>query len=119
VAAWTRERAVGRVLQAAAGWEPAVDPRLDWGDEAMLRMTLVDQADGVEVTRHELAEPWSSPEAAVGAMERALPPVARALAAFPGADANALRAHAARLVAEEGEGMVTGAYLLGIARRRG
>jgi hypothetical protein len=101
------------------GWDPAVDPRLDWGDDAMLRMTLVDHADGVEVTRHELAEPWSSPEAAVRAMERALPPVARGLAAFPGADANALRAHAARLVAEEGEGTVTGAYLLGVARRRG
>jgi SAM-dependent methyltransferase len=118
LAAWTRERAVGRLLEAATGWEPAVQPRLDWGDEAVMQMALLDHADEIEITRHELNEPWSSPEAAVEAAERALPPVAAALSAFPGADANGLRAHAARLVAEEGQGELTGAWLLAVARRR-
>lgn len=121
LAAWTRERAVGRLLQAATGWEPAVQARLDWGDEPVMRMALLDHADpdSIEITQHDLAEPWSSPEAAVEAAERALPPVATALSAYPGADANGLRAHAARLVAEEAEYDLTGAYLLAVARRRG
>jgi SAM-dependent methyltransferase len=118
--AWTRERAVGRLLQAATGWEPSVQPRLDWGDEPVMRMALLDHADGesIDITQHELAEPWSSPAAAAEAAERALPPVATALSAYPGADANGLRAHAARLVAEEAEREMTGAYLLAVARRR-
>jgi SAM-dependent methyltransferase len=121
VSAWTRERAVGRLLEAAAGWEPAVQPRLDWGDEAVLRLALLDHADpdSIVIERHELAEPWSAPDAAVEAAERALPPVAQALAAYPGADANGLRAHAARLVAEESEDTLTGVWLQAVARRRG
>ena len=120
IVAWTRERAVGRLLQAASGWEPAVQPRLDWGDEAVMRMALLDHADpdSIDMTRHELAEPWSSPKAAAEAAERALPPVAAALSAHPGADANGLRAHAVRLIAEESERELTGAYLLAVARRR-
>jgi hypothetical protein len=82
-------------------------------------MAMRDHAEEVEVTRHELAEPWSSASAAAEAAERALPPVAAALRAYPGADANALRAHAARLVAEEGERELTGAWLQAVARRRG
>ena len=56
--------------------EPAVEPRLDWGDEAVLRLALLDDADpdSIVIKRHELAEPWSSPEAAAEAAERALPP---------------------------------------------
>lgn len=121
VSAWTRERAVGRLLEAAAGWEPAVQPRLDWGDEPVLRMALLDhaEADSIEIERHQLAEPWSAPAAAVQAAERALPPVAAALSAYPGADANGLRAHAERLVAEESEDALTGAWLQAVARRRG
>jgi SAM-dependent methyltransferase len=118
VAAWTRERAVGRLLEAATGWEPSVQTRLDWGDEPVLQLALLDHAEDIRIERIELHEPWSSPEAAAEAAERALPPVARALSAYPGADANALRAHAVRLVAEEGEGEVTGAWLLAVARRR-
>jgi SAM-dependent methyltransferase len=120
VSAWTRERAVGRLLEASTGWEPAVEARLDWGDEPVLRMALLDHADpdSIAIERHELNEPWSAPYAAVEAAERALPPMARALAAYPGADANGLRAHAARLVGEEGEGTLTGAWLQAVARRR-
>jgi SAM-dependent methyltransferase len=118
VATWTRERAVGRLLEAATGWEPSVQSRLDWGDEPVLQLALLDHAQDIRIERVELREPWSSPQAAAEAAERALPPVARALSAYPGADANALRAHAVRLIAEEGEGEVTGAWLLAVAKRR-
>ena len=116
---WTRERAVGRVLAAAKGWEPGVDPRLEWGDEAMLRIALAAHADEIDIAHEPLAQAWSSPEAAVTALERALPPVGAALAGFPGADANGLRADAARLVVEEGgRDVLTGAYLVARARKR-
>jgi len=108
---------VGRVLVAAHGWEPAVEPRLDWGEEPALRLELLRHADEISITREELEKPSETAESSVEALELALPPVARALAAYPGADANGLRLHAARLIDEEGYGVLTGAYLIGSARR--
>ena len=63
----------------------------------------------------EVVAHHATPEAAAAAAERALPPVAAALASFPGADANGLRAHAARLLGADPGGR----YLVTVARRRG
>jgi SAM-dependent methyltransferase len=109
VTAWTEEGGVGDVLQASTTWDPEVDSRLAWGYEPRLRTELEREGEEAEVVRRALAEPGVT----AADLERALPPVAEALAAFPGADANGLRAHAARLLAEH---TLTGAYLVGTAR---
>src|SRR5439155_2550907 len=115
LAGWTAEGAIGRLLQAVADWDPEVDTRLAWGEEGRLREELAPHTDQVSVAVRDIVTHHASPEAAAAAAERALPPVAAALASFPGADANGLRAHAARLLGADPDGR----YLITLARRRG
>ena len=113
LAAWTDAGAVGQLLAAVTAWDPEVDTRLAWAEESRLRAELDAYAgDLVFETRDVVAE-FGLAERAAAAAERALPPVAAALAAFPGADANGLRAHAARLLGERPDGR----YLITLGRR--
>jgi SAM-dependent methyltransferase len=114
LAAWTAEGAIGRVLQAVTDWDPEVDTRLAWGEEDRLREELEPFAEEVVIEARDLRLDAIGAQTAAVAAERALPPVAAALAAFPGADANGLRAHAARLLGDSPDG----AYLMALARVR-
>src|SRR3954452_3520166 len=115
LATWTDVGAIGQVLRAVVDWDPEVDTRLAWGEEARLRAELDDYAGDLVVETRDVAVQDLPPEEAAAAAERSLPPVAAALAAFPGADANGLRAHAARLLGERPDGRV----LVTLGRRRG
>jgi SAM-dependent methyltransferase len=111
LATWTADGAIGRLLQAVADWDPEVDTRLAWGEEGRLREELAPLASAVTVVARDVVAHGLTAQAA----ERALPPVAAALASFPGADANGLRAHAARLLGADPGGR----YLVTVARRHG
>src|SRR3954447_7266901 len=115
LATWTDAGAIGQVLRAVVDWDPEVDTRLAWGEEARLRAELDDYAGDLVFETRDVAVQDLTPEEAAAAAERALPPVAAALAAFPGADANGLRAHAARLLGERPDGR----FLVTLGRRRG
>ena len=118
VASWTGEGAVGRLLSAASDWDPALPPTLTWSSEGQVRTRLEVHADEITFSHCEVECEFLSAPAAAAGLERALPPVAAALAGFPGADGNGLRAHAARLVEEEGGPSVRGRALLAAARKR-
>src|SRR3954469_22507495 len=115
LATWTDAGAIGQVLRAVVDWDPEVDTRLAWGEEARLRAELDDYAGDLVFETRDVVVQDLTPEEAAAAAERALPPVAAALAAFPGADANGLRAHAARLLGERPDGR----FLITLGRRRG
>src|SRR3954469_4404033 len=115
LATWTDAGAIGQVLRAVVDWDPEVDTRLAWGEEARLRAELDDYAGDLVFETRDVVVQDLTPEEAAAAAERALPPVAAALAAFPGADANGLRAHAVRLLGERPDGRI----LVTLGRRRG
>jgi SAM-dependent methyltransferase len=101
--AWTDHGAIGALLRAVADWDPEVDTRLAWGEEGRLREELEPLADAISIHARDVVGTGVEPAAAA---ERALPPVAAALASFPGADANGLRAHAARVLGDAPGGRV-------------
>src|SRR4051794_13293245 len=115
LATWTSHGAIGRLLEAVVDWDPEVDTRLAWGEETRLRAELEPLAGDLAFETRDVALQDRTPEGAAAAAERALPPVAAALAAFPGADANGLRAHAARLLGERPDGR----FVVTLGRRRG
>src|SRR5204862_2320679 len=92
------------LLATIPGWDPDADPRLEWGDADHLRGELAAYAEGVAVSAHEVHVDAVDAQAAAALAERALPPMAAALAGYPGADANGLRAHAARLLGDAPDG---------------
>jgi SAM-dependent methyltransferase len=114
VAAWTRLGAIGSLLATIPGWDPDADPRLEWGDADHLRGELAAYAEGVAVSAHEVHVDAVDAQAAAALAERALPPMAAALAGYPGADANGLRAHAARLLGDAPDGR----FLVAVAMLR-
>jgi hypothetical protein len=116
---WTGEGIVGRLLSAAGDWDPELPPALSWGVEERVRLELGLYAADVRFEHCPVEAQFVSPAAAAAALERALPPVAAALAGFPGADGNGLRDHAARLVEEEDGTTVRGRALITVARRMG
>ncbi|TMK26283.1 MAG: class I SAM-dependent methyltransferase, partial [Actinobacteria bacterium] len=85
---WADVGAVGRLLRAVVSWDPEIDTRLAWGEPARLREELDALAETVAIHVHDVELAGATAADA----ERALPPVAAALSAFPGADANGLRA---------------------------
>ena len=101
VTAWTDHGAIGALLRAAANWDPEIDTRLAWGEEARMREELEPLAGAISIHTRDVVAVVDEPAVAA---ERALPPVAAALSAFPGADANGLRAHAARLLGDQPDG---------------
>jgi SAM-dependent methyltransferase len=116
---WTDERSVGRLLQAAIDWDPEMPPPQAWGLEERVDHELSGHAEAeIAYSDCEVHAEYEKVDHAAAALERALPPVRAALAGFPGADGNALRAHAVRLVVQEGGPPVHGRALLAVARRR-
>jgi SAM-dependent methyltransferase len=104
VAAWRGSGAIGGLLKAVETWDPQVDARLDWGDGERLCTELKPFATDVAISEHDVYVDAVDAEAAAALAERALPPMAAALAGYPGADANGLRAHAARLLGDAPDG---------------
>jgi SAM-dependent methyltransferase len=115
---WTDAGTVGRLMQASIDWDPGLPPPQTWGLDERMSLELETHGDHVEIDHLDVEADYDSPERAAAALERALPPLRAALAGFPGADGNGLRAHAVRLVQQEAPQQVTGRVLLALARKR-